>query len=138
MKGITPISKHLKCRSVPPVRNGFGSKGFCRFPVSRHFLSVFKDFVIFPVSRHFLSVFKDRAERQGLVFQKSENFPKICLIKCLKGHKFLGSLCYVVKALIVSGNGQTDQASKGQGHLLSCSAKKNGTLTVCHFSFVWQ
>ena len=28
---------------------------------------------------------------------------KICLIKCLKGHKSLGSLCNVVKALIASG-----------------------------------
>ena len=34
----------------------------------------------------------------------------ITLIKCLKGHKSLGSLCNVVKALIVSGAGPT----KGQ------------------------
>ena len=34
----------------------------------------------------------------------------ITLIKCLKGHKSLGSLCNVVKALIVSGAGP----SKGQ------------------------
>ena len=34
----------------------------------------------------------------------------ITLIKCLKGHKSLGSLCNVVKALIVSANGPTDQA----------------------------
>ena len=40
----------------------------------------------------------------------------ITLIKCLKGHKSLGSLCSVVKTLIVSGN----RATKGQGHLLSC------------------
>ena len=38
----------------------------------------------------------------------------ITLIKCLKGHKSLGSLCNVVKALIVSGNGPTDRPSKGQ------------------------
>ena len=34
----------------------------------------------------------------------------ITLIKCLKGHKSLGSLCSVVKTLIVSGAGPT----KGQ------------------------
>ena len=44
------------------------------------------------------------------IFQKYENLPKICLIKCLKGHKSLGSLCNVAKALIVSGVRQ----SKGQ------------------------
>ena len=43
----------------------------------------------------------------------------ITLIKCLKGHKFLGSLCSVVKTLIVSGVRPT----KGQGHLLSCSGQ---------------
>ena len=32
----------------------------------------------------------------------------ITLVKCLKGYKSLGSLCNVVKALIVSGNGQTN------------------------------
>ena len=37
------------------------------------------------------------------IFQKYENFLKICLIKCLKGHKSLGSLCNVVKALIING-----------------------------------
>ena len=54
------------------------------------------------------------------IFQKSENLPKICLIKCLKGHKSLGSLCSVVKTLIVSGNRPSKQPTKGQGHLLSC------------------
>ena len=44
----------------------------------------------------------------------------ITLIKCLKGHKSLGSLCSVVKTLIVSGAGQTNRQTKGQGHLLSC------------------
>ena len=47
----------------------------------------------------------------------------ITLIKCLKGHKSLGSLCSVVKTLIVSGNRQT----KGQGHLLSCSGQLKRT-----------
>ena len=32
----------------------------------------------------------------------------IILIKSLKGHKSLGSLCSVVKTLIVSGNGPTN------------------------------
>ena len=35
----------------------------------------------------------------------------ITLIKCLKGPKSLGSLCSVVKGLIVSGNGQTAQGT---------------------------
>ena len=34
----------------------------------------------------------------------------ITLIKCLKGHKSLGSLCSVVKTLIVSGNRASKQA----------------------------
>ena len=66
-KGITYFgeqvfvtSKHLEGRSGPRVSDVFYStKGFCNFPVSRHFLSVFKDFVGSAVSRHFLSVFKD-------------------------------------------------------------------------------
>ena len=37
--------------------------------------------------------------------------------------KSLGSLCSVVKTLIVSDAGRTDQASKGQGHLLTCSGQ---------------
>ena len=47
----------------------------------------------------------------------------ITLIKCLKGDKSLGSLCSLVKALIVSLVRQTEQATKGQGHLLSCSGQ---------------
>ena len=47
----------------------------------------------------------------------------ITLIKCLKGHKSLGSLCSVVKTLIVSGNRPSKQPTKGQGHLLSCSGQ---------------
>ena len=43
----------------------------------------------------------------------------ITLIKCLKGHKSLGSLCNVLKTLIVSGAGP----SKGHCHLLSCSGQ---------------
>ena len=65
-------------------------------------------------------------------FQKSESFPKICLIKCLKGHKSLGSLCSVVKTLIVSWVRQTDRATKGQGHLLSCSGQLKNLLKLCH------
>ena len=51
------------------------------------------------------------------MFQKYENFPKISLIKCLKGHKSLESLFNIVKTLIVSG---AKGPTKGQGHLLSC------------------
>ena len=36
----------------------------------------------------------------------------ITLIKCLKGHKSLGSLCSVVKTLIVSGVRRTDQGTR--------------------------
>ena len=58
------------------------------------------------------------------VSQKSENLPKICLIKCLKGHKSLGSLCSVVKTLIVSGVRGTNR----QWVLLSCCGQlKNHT-----------
>ena len=55
--------------------------------------------------------------------QKLPSCLLITLIKCLKGHKSLGSLCIVVKTLIVSGNRQRDQGTKGQGHLLSCSGQ---------------
>ena len=54
----------------------------------------------------------------------------ITLIKCLKGHKSLGSLCSVVKTLIVSGVRRTNQPSKGQGHLLTCSGQLK-TMTKC-------
>ena len=47
----------------------------------------------------------------------------ITLIKCCKGHNSLGSLCSVVKTLIVSLVRQTNQGTKGQGHLLSCSGQ---------------
>ena len=46
------------------------------------------------------------------IFQKSENLPKMCLIKCLKGHKSLGSLCSVVKTLIVSGVRAREQGTR--------------------------
>ena len=45
----------------------------------------------------------------------------ITLIKCLKGHKSLGSLGSVVKGLNVSSVQGTYQGTKGQGHFLSCS-----------------
>ena len=48
----------------------------------------------------------------------------ITLNKCLKGHKSLGSLCSVLKTLIVTNNvsgvRQTKQARDRQCHLLSC------------------
>ena len=58
-----------------------------------------------------------------IVFLLVRSCPFITLIKCLKGHKSLGSLCSVVKTLIVSGVRRTNQPSKGQGHLLSCSGQ---------------
>ena len=51
------------------------------------------------------------------------------VIKCLKGHKSLGSLCSVVKTLIVrlvnSDAGLRYQPTKEQGHLLTWTAKNN-------------
>ena len=47
----------------------------------------------------------------------------IPLIKCLKGHKSLGSLCSVVKTLIVSLVRQRDRPRDRQCHLLSCSGQ---------------
>ena len=64
-------------------------------------------------------------------------FLKICLIKCLKGHKSLGSLCSVVKTLIVSGAGPRD----GQGHLLSCCGqlKRNTKGNIsCILYALWE
>ena len=52
----------------------------------------------------------------------------ITLIKCLEGHKSLGSLGSVVKGLIVSWVGPT----KGQGHLLSCSGQLK-TKSACAY-----
>ena len=73
------------------------------------------------------------------IFQKSENFLKICLIKCLKGHKSLGSLCSVVKTLIVSGAGPTDRPTKGQGHLLSCCGQlKTRIIFVFVFGQIYE
>ena len=50
----------------------------------------------------------------------------ITLIKCLKGHKSLGSLGSVVKGFIVSWVQRTKGRTDRQGHLLSClwTAKK--------------
>ena len=43
------------------------------------------------------------------------------LIKCLKGHKFLGSLCSIVKYLIVCGAGPTnDQGTMSPIELGNC------------------
>ena len=47
--------------------------------------------------------------RMSQMSQMSQTCLFITLIKCLKGHKSLGSLCSVVKTLIVSGAGQTKQ-----------------------------
>ena len=51
----------------------------------------------------------------------------ITLIKCLKGHKFLGSLCSVVKSLIVSCNGPMElfwTAKKPQAQKIKCFINK--------------
>ena len=47
------------------------------------------------------------------------------LIKCLKGHKFLGSLCSVVNTLIVSGVRQTDRGTRSPIELLWTAKKGN-------------
>ena len=78
------------------------------------------------------------------MFRKFSDFPKICLIKCFKGHKSLGSLCNVVKTLIVSGNRQRDGRTMSPIKLLWTA--KNGfnvmfTFQCSHFnamcSYVW-
>ena len=58
----------------------------------------------------------------------------ITLIKCLKGQKSIGSLCSVVKTLIVSGNKPRDR----QRVLLSCSGQlKNISVTlICEFGLL--
>ena len=48
----------------------------------------------------------------------------IPLIKCFKGHKSLGSLCSVVKTVIVSGNRQTEGKTRWPIELF-WTAKKN-------------
>ena len=53
----------------------------------------------------------------------------ITLIKCLKGHKSLGSLCSVAKTLIVSGVRQTDQGARSPIELLWTA--KNDKYEVC-------
>merc|ERR1711974_337586 len=45
----------------------------------------------------------------------------------------LGSLCSVVKTLIVSGNRQRDRPTKGQGHLLSCSGQLKNENILTYF-----
>ena len=58
----------------------------------------------------------------------------ITLIKCLKGHKSLGSLCSVVKTLIVSGAGQTDRQTRCPIELF-WTAKKISTFLLPFWSF---
>ena len=71
--------------------------------------------------------------------QMSQTCLLITLIKCLKGHKSLGSLDSVVKGLIVSLVRPTDQGTKGQGHQLSCSGQlKNIKITYKEKIFVYQ
>ena len=61
----------------------------------------------------------------------------ITLIKCLKGHKSLGSLGSVVKGLNVSSVLPTKGPTKGQGHLLSCSGQLKTRFTK-ETNNVWQ
>ena len=61
--------------------------------------------------------------RMSQMSHMSQTCLLITLIKCLKGHKSLGSLGSVVKGLIVSWVRATNQGTKGQGHLLSCSGQ---------------
>ena len=58
----------------------------------------------------------------------------ITLIKCLKGHKSLGSLCSVVKTLIVSGNRQTDQGTRCPIELFWTAKKINLQFGFCRHS----
>ena len=53
----------------------------------------------------------------------------ISLIKCLKGHKSLGSLCSVLKSVIVSGVRQTEQGTRSPIELFWTA--KNHTLQCC-------
>ena len=64
-----------------------------------------------------------KSSHMSRMSQMSQTCLLITLIKCLKGHKSLGSLGSVVKGLIVSLVGPRDQPTKGQGHLLSCSGQ---------------
>ena len=83
-------------------------------------LGLSKNLKIFPKPENLPKIRK--SSKNLKFFQKSENLPKIwksfknlkifqkiCLIKCLKGHKSLGSLCSVVKTLIVSLVRQRDR-----------------------------
>ena len=48
----------------------------------------------------------------------------ITLIKSLKGHKSLGSLCSVVKGLIVSGVRRTDRRTDNESYRAVCGQLK--------------
>ena len=50
------------------------------------------------------------------IIEKYRSCLLITLIKCLKGHKSLGSLCNVVKALIVSGVRATKQGTDNESY----------------------
>ena len=53
---------------------------------------------------------------QIMVFLMVRSCLLITLIKCLKGHMSLGSLCSVVKTLIVSGNRATNQERDNESY----------------------
>ena len=54
----------------------------------------------------------------------------IPLIKCLKGHESLGSLCSVVKTLIVSGVRERDRRTMSPIELFWTAKKKGVTATL--------
>ena len=57
--------------------------------------------------------------------QISQTCLLITLIKCLKGHKALGSLCSVVKTLIVNGAGPTKGRTMSPIELFWTAKNKN-------------
>ena len=89
---------------------------------------------------HFFSLRKSNFFLRKFIFSREivRSCLLITLIKCLKGHKSLGSLCSVGKTLVP--NQPRDQRTDRQCHLLSCQTlvwtakNKSGKLKQC-FSF---
>ena len=57
-----------------------------------------------------------RMSQMSQMSQMPQTSLLIILINCLKGHKSLGSLCSVVKTLIVSGNGPTNRRTDNESY----------------------
>ena len=66
-----------------------------------------------------------------IAFLLVRSYPLITLIKCLKGHKSLGSLCSVLK----SKGWLTDSVSEWQGHLFSCCGQLKMLLRSLNFAY---